>query len=140
MASDSPGAPGARNRATWASQRALNEQWDAHVPGGAGGDASDGYDGPAALLLDGAELAVTVHLRGRFEPIDGRYHWYGRIEASQALAAALRGGRGAARLRTPHGEAGGQLGDPDTWGRYRIDGVRKPPFPLRSSLPGNPGC
>jgi hypothetical protein len=142
VASDLPGSPDARNRATWASQRSLPEQWDAHVPegSGGGGDVSDGYDGPAALLLDGAELAVMVHLRGRFEPIDGHYHWYGRIEASQALAAALPGGRGAATLRTPHGEAGGQLGDPDTWGRYRVDGVRQPPFPLRSSLPGEPGC
>ena len=101
-----------------------------------GCDVRDGYDGPATLLLDGAELAVTVHLRGRFEPIDGRYHWYGRIGASQALAAALPGGRGAATLRTPHGEAGGQLGDPDTWGRYRIDGVRTPPFPVSTGLPG----
>jgi hypothetical protein len=122
-----------RDHGTWASQRSLDEPRDAHP---CEGSLPDSYDGPATLLVGGAELAVTVHLRGRFEPIDGRYHWYGRVEANQALAAALPGGRAGATLRTPYGEAGGQLGDPDTWGRYRIEGVRTPPFPVRTSLPG----
>jgi len=94
----------------------------------------DGFDGPATLLLGGTELAVTVHLRGRFEPIDGRYHWYGRIAASEALAAALPGRAAPGALRTRHGEAGGQLSDPDPWGRFRIDGVGAPPFPVRTQV------
>ncbi len=94
----------------------------------------DGFDGPAILVVDGEELAVTVHLRGQFQPIDGRYQWYGRIEANPQLSARLRGGNAAARLRTAHGEAAGQLSDPDPWDRYRIDGASRPPFPVRTEL------
>ena len=94
----------------------------------------DGFDGAATLVVDGVELAVTVHLRGRFEPIDGRYHWYGRIEPSESLSARLDGANAAATLRTPHGSADAQLSDPDPWGRYRIDGVSTPPFPVRTAL------
>ncbi|MGH8571311.1 MAG: DUF4873 domain-containing protein [Gammaproteobacteria bacterium] len=93
----------------------------------------DGFDGPATLVVGGAELAVTVHLRGLFQPIDGRYHWYGRIEANEELSARLAGGA-TVRLRTAHGEAAGQVSDPDPWGRYRIDGVGTPPFPVRTAL------
>ena len=94
----------------------------------------DGFDGPAALLLEGAELAVTAHLRGFFQPIDGRYHWYGRIEASEELSAMLGGAGATAMLRTEHGQAQGQLSDPDPWGRYRVDGVSTPPFAVRRAL------
>ena len=34
------------------------------------------YEGPAEV----GELPVMVHLSGRWEPVDGRYHWGGRIE------------------------------------------------------------
>ena len=39
----------------------------------------EGYTGPATLVVGGAEFAVEVDLRGHFQPIDGYYHWYGRI-------------------------------------------------------------
>ncbi len=41
---------------------------------------SDGYEGTAVLEVGGARFDVQVRLRGHFQPIDGRYHWYGRIE------------------------------------------------------------
>jgi hypothetical protein len=93
----------------------------------------DGYRGPATLEVDGTELAVTVELRGHFEPIDGFYHWYGRIRGSGLDEVA---GRRTSRvmLRTPAGEARGQLSDPDTWGRYRITGTSRPPFAVATSL------
>ncbi len=56
----------------------------------------DGYDGPATLVVGPDEFEVRVHLRGVFQPIDGRYHWYGRIERHEGLAAGPRhptGGR-----------------------------------------------
>jgi hypothetical protein len=75
----------------------------------------EGYHGPATL-------------------IDGRYHWYGRIEVSQELSESLGSRSKSAVLRTPHGEAAGQLSDPDTWGRYRISGISRPPFTVATSL------
>lgn len=93
----------------------------------------EGYDGPAVLVLDGSTVDVTVALRGHFEPIDGFYHWYGRIQASERLAALAGAGR-PALLRTPEGEAHGRLGDRDTWGRYRISGTSRPPFAVATSL------
>jgi hypothetical protein len=104
--------------------------------GGDDGDDHDeeGYTGPATLLLEDTELDVNVVLRGHFEPIDGYYHWYGRIQTSDELTELLGGKNRPAVLRTPEGEAGGQLSDPDTWGRYRITGTSRPPFAVATSI------
>jgi cation diffusion facilitator CzcD-associated flavoprotein CzcO len=90
----------------------------------------DGYRGPAELTVAGADLPVAVEadLRGYFQPIDGRYHWHGRLAPSDALTAALASGRVAATLRTPHGSAPCEVGDPDPWQRYRVTGMSTPPF------------
>jgi cation diffusion facilitator CzcD-associated flavoprotein CzcO len=95
-----------------------------------------GYRGPATLLLaEGATaFAVDAELRGKFEPVDGRYHWYGRLAADTALAAAVPLGRAAGTIITPAGTADCELSDPDPWLRYRISGVSTPPFPID---PGN---
>jgi len=93
-------------------------------------DDEDGYRGEAVLLLDGVELTVTVTLRGNFEPVDGRYHWYGRVQPHSGLTSR----KDAVVLRTPDGEAAGTLSDPDPWGRYRISGTSRPPFAVPTSL------
>lgn len=99
----------------------------------------EGYDGPAHLVTegsdgaDGTEVQVEVRLRGMFQPIDGRYHWYGRVGARadvDAMVEALAGSRARISLRTPHGEAPARLADCDPWGRYRITGTGRPPFPV----------
>lgn len=90
----------------------------------------DDYNGTATLVLDEQELPVQVRLRGFFEPIDGRFHWYGRLEASDAVREAAGGRAATAVLRTPYGEASGAVGDPDVWGRYRVSGLGRPPFPV----------
>jgi hypothetical protein len=97
-------------------------------------DDEDGYQGEATLLLDDAELPVTVTLRGNFEPVDGRYHWYGRIQADAEVTGKAAGRKPTATLRAPHGSAEGVLSDPDTWGRYRITGTSRPPFAVPVSL------
>ncbi|MFC4853310.1 DUF4873 domain-containing protein [Actinophytocola glycyrrhizae] len=97
-------------------------------------DDEDGYAGEATLTVDGAELTVTVTLRGNFEPVDGRYHWYGRIQPHVALTEKTTGRKATGFLRTPHGSAEGLLSDPDTWGRYRISGTSRPPFEVPVSL------
>lgn len=86
----------------------------------------DAYDGPAVLVVDDAEQAVTVTLRGAFQPLDGHFHWYGRIAETPALEAVRSGT--TVRLHTDHGEADGRLSDRDPWGRYRITGTGHPPF------------
>ncbi len=94
----------------------------------------DGYSGPATLSLSAPHPAapsyrVQVELRGYFEPIDGRYHWYGRIAAHDDLTAALASGRAGATITTPHGSAPCEIAEPDPWNRFRITGTSTPPFP-----------
>lgn len=92
-------------------------------------DHSDpGYTGPATLLIDGAELAVEVDLRGYFQPIDGRYRWYGRVAADSELTRRVLGNRAEVLLRTPVEERRAELSDPDMWGRFRVAGEGSPPF------------
>ncbi|MFD7652583.1 DUF4873 domain-containing protein [Actinosynnema sp. NPDC059797] len=88
----------------------------------------DGYTGEAVLVFDRREVPVSVELRGHFQPIDGRYHWYGRIAANEQVAELVEGGARTALLRTPEGSANGSLTDPDPWRRYRVTGISTPPF------------
>jgi hypothetical protein len=94
----------------------------------------DGYQGPATLVVDSTELTVTVTLSGHFEPIDGKYHWYGRIQPCEELTSLLGSRKAKAQLHTPTGKADGQLTDPDPWGRYRITGTSHPPFKVPTTL------
>ena len=87
----------------------------AHEPG-------EQYDGPA--LIETTD--VEVRLRGCFQPIDGLFHWWGRIGSGPALEAHTSGSR--VMIKTPHGTAEGRLSDVDPWGRFRISGSGRPPF------------
>ena len=89
--------------------------------------SSEGYDGPARLLTEDHQVEVAVTLRGAFQPIDGRYHWYGRVSRHDGVDALVASGASVV-LRTPHGDAAGRLSDRDPWGRYRIGGTGRPPF------------
>jgi Domain of unknown function (DUF4873) len=88
----------------------------------------EGYTGHAELQFDNTTVPVEVELRGFFQPIDGRYHWYGRIAANEQLSTLVESGTRTALLRTPTGEAHGTLTDPDPWHRYRVSGTSTPPF------------
>ena len=91
-------------------------------------DHDDGYQGPATLETGGSRLDVQVQLRGHFEPIDGRYHWYGRIETHDGLDELLGSARASGVLTTPGGSAPCELSDPDPWRRYRVTGISTPPY------------
>ena len=91
-------------------------------------DDEDGYQGTATLEVAERSFDVRVELRGYFQPIDGRYHWYGRIAADPALDEVLAAGRRRGTLTTPQGSAPADVGDPDPWGRYRVEGMSAPPF------------
>ncbi|MEY7971175.1 DUF4873 domain-containing protein [Saccharomonospora xinjiangensis] len=94
----------------------------------------DGYAGTATLRLGDTELDVAVQLRGHFQPIDGYYHWYGRIAADERVSELAGGRKREVEIRTPEGSASGELSDPDPWDRYRITGVSTPPFAVPTSL------
>ena len=92
----------------------------------------DGYTGPAVLVTDDAEVAVTVTLAGHFDPIVGSYSWYGRVAASPEVTEL---GTGKVVLRTPHAEVETSLSDVDPWGRPRVAGFGTVPFAVLTSLP-----
>src|SRR6516165_6833416 len=89
---------------------------------------TDGYEGTAVVAVGGSRFDVQVRLRGHFEPIDGRYHWYGRVSASEGLDSALGSGKAAGVLTTAEGSAPCELSEPDPSGRYRVTGISTPPF------------
>lgn len=96
-------------------------------PGVRASVAEAGYSGAALLRIGTARVDVQVELRGFFQPIDGRYHWYGRIARNDKLAAIV-GGSARAVLETRCGTSGCELSDIDLWGRYRVAGLSTPPF------------
>ena len=87
-----------------------------------GHEPQEQYDGPARL----GDTDVQVHLRGHFQPIDGRFHWWGRIDTAAGLDAHTSGS--TVVLATPHGSAEARLSDVDPWGRFRVTGTGRPPF------------
>jgi hypothetical protein len=95
----------------------------------------DGYSGPAALLVDGTTIAVTVTLAGHFDPITGSYSWYGRVTSSDQVAELLSSGVRTVVLRTPHAAVETTLSDVDPWGRPRVQGFGNAPFEVLTSVP-----
>lgn len=101
------------------------------------GDAAhedDDYAGSATLVLGGTEVDVEVQLRGHFQPIDGYYHWYGRVRPNATLTELAAGRKTAVEVRTSQGSAIGEISDADPWGRYRLSGTSTPPFATPTSL------
>ncbi len=96
-----------------------DQQHEIHEP-------QEAYDGPAVLVIDSAEIPVTVTLRGVFQPLDGHFHWQGRVATTPALDDVRSGSD--VTLRTAFGEAGGKVSDRDPWGRFRVSGTGRPPF------------
>lgn len=96
-------------------------------------DDSD-FIGPATVIITSHEIDVQVELRGYFQPIDGRFCWYGRVRQNDAIDELLQGRRRSVVIRTSGGEAAATLGDRDFWGRYRIQGRGRPPYHVPSSL------
>lgn len=90
-----------------------------------------GYRGPARLSLDERDVDVTVHLDGHLEPLDGHYHWYGRIERCPELSAAKQAGAVTAWLtidgRSP---VPLRLAEVDPWGGVQVNATGVPPYPL----------
>jgi hypothetical protein len=93
-------------------------------------DISDEYYGPA--LIEGA--AVDVMLHGRFEPVDGRYHWGGRIAPNAELERRLRDGHRAVSVRVADRPATpARLVEVDPWSGIRLQGTGRPPWAAEQS-------
>lgn len=90
-----------------------------------------GYDGEASLIVGDREVPVTVHLDGHLEPLDGTFHWYGRIEHSAAVKAIKDSGATTATVRIDHGPpAALRLAEYDPWGHVQVNGTGAPPYPM----------
>ena len=92
-------------------------------------DDEDGYEGPARLVVGDDAFDVQVVLGGHLEPLDGKYHWYGRVVQNDAVDAAKKGGATSGVLTIGDGVgAEGRLAEHDAWGNLRITGLGAPPF------------
>lgn len=90
------------------------------------------YAGPAVLDLPGAEYSVLATLTGHLDPIDGRYHWYGRLDPTET-ATLPEPTRASAFLVLPGREpAAAHLTERDPWGNLRVTGIGTPPFALEA--------
>lgn len=112
-------------------RRRLRRRRERPVPWVPEHDDEDGYRGPAVLDVGGGTMDVEVVLGGHLEPLDGEYHWYGRVVQHDAVDAAKAGGATAVGLtvgdRLP---SAGRLAEHDAWGNMRITGTGAPPFEL----------
>jgi Domain of unknown function (DUF4873) len=92
--------------------------------------SDEGYAGSATVSADGAEVSVEVRLSGRIEPMDGRYHWAGRIVPQEAVTRLFDAGVRSAALRIGDGRpVQARLSEMDPWGAVRVSGVSAPPWP-----------
>lgn len=96
--------------------------------------SDDGYDGPAELIDGDTRVPVRVTLAGHFDPVSGKYSWYGRVAASPEVAALVESGSRSLVLRTPHGDVETRLSDVDPWGRPRVAGFGAAPFAVLDRL------
>ncbi|MPY77077.1 MAG: DUF4873 domain-containing protein [Actinophytocola sp.] len=98
------------------------------VPG-----VSEDYSGPAVLACGDTEIAVTVVLAGHWEPLDGAFHWYGRVNADARVRSLKESGRSEVTVTLPDGApTPARLAEVDPWGHARVTGVGVPPFPLET--------
>jgi hypothetical protein len=97
----------------------------------------DGYDGPAELIDGDTTIPIAVKVSGHFDPISGKYSWYGRVAASREVAALVESGTRKVVLRTPHAQVETSLSDVDPWGRPRVEGFGSAPFEVLTTLPAD---
>jgi hypothetical protein len=84
-----------------------------------------------SLVTPDGELPIEVDLSMRFEPVDGKVHWGGRIAPDPAVAALVRSGLRACQVRIDEAVPV-RLGEPDPWGGVRVTGVGSPPVTTRT--------
>lgn len=88
----------------------------------------EGYDGPALLVLGEERIEVEVHLLDHLEPLDGRTHFYGRIQAHPTVVDRKCSGTTTGRLVIGGEQADVRLAELDYWGNVTVSGVGRPPY------------
>ncbi|WP_328914603.1 MULTISPECIES: DUF4873 domain-containing protein [unclassified Streptomyces] len=94
----------------------------------------DGYEGPAVLVVGEERFTLRARLCGQFQPLDGLYRWYGRLDPHEGLSRLVGDRSADVVLETEEGGARGRITEPDLWNRYRIEGTSVPPFRIAFSL------
>ncbi len=89
--------------------------------------SAEGYDGAAVLNGD---IPVRTTLSGNIDPIDGRYHWGGRIHPDERVVALLRSGRREVTLQVGDDPPlPARLTEADPWGGVVVAATGNPPWP-----------
>jgi hypothetical protein len=97
--------------------------------------AGSHYRGRAVVTIHGRDIEVDVELKGRREPIDGVFRWFGRISENTALIEMVGDApRIRVRIRTLHSARDAWIGDLDPWNRLRVTGKSTPPFEVPTAL------
>jgi hypothetical protein len=98
--------------------------------------SGDGYDGEAVLRGGDLVIAVRTALSGQVDPLDGRYHWGGRIHPDERVVALLRAGRRDVTLQVGGAEPlPARLTEADPWGGVVVAATGNPPWPAPEASP-----
>ncbi|GAA0918553.1 hypothetical protein GCM10009557_89940 [Virgisporangium ochraceum] len=85
------------------------------------------------MTLRGADdvgIPVRTTLSGYVDPLDGRFHWGGRIAPSGPVVALLRAGRRDVTLQAEGGDPlPARLTEVDPWGGVVVSATGRPPWP-----------
>lgn len=105
-------------------------------------------DFAGAATLNG-DIPVTVTLSGHVDPLDGRFHWGGRIGPDERVVALLRAGRRDVTLRVGGAQPlPARLTEADPWGGVIVAATGRPPWEADEVTPprrgsgrrGSSGC
>ena len=76
-----------------------------------------------------------MRFAGRFEPVDGRYHWGGRIAPHDSLSGSSAAGQRSVTVQIGRNPAAAaRLAEVDPWGGIRVVGVGRPPWTAISTV------
>ena len=95
-----------------------------------GGEQELGYRGPVTVRVDGTPVEVDAQLHGFFQPIDGSYHWYGRLAPDERISTWVAEHGRRAPIDVSVGDRDpvpARLGECNPWGGHRIAGTGPPP-------------
>lgn len=88
------------------------------------------FVGSAVLCGGDLSVPVRVALSGHVDPLDGRFHWGGRIDPDERVVGLLRAGRRDVTLRVGDGPPlPARLTEADPWGGVILAATGRPPWP-----------
>ena len=91
---------------------------------------NDGYRGAATVRCADLEIPVRATLSGHVDPLDGRFHWGGRIGTDARVVGLLRAGKREITLQVAGAPPlPARLTEVDPWGGVILAGTGRPPWP-----------